>query len=48
MICRGPVLAFAVERADAVDVIMLDNKRVLSCDIPIIKADQRTIMTIDI
>ena len=29
-------------------VIMLDNKRVLSCDVPIVKADQRTIETIEI
>jgi aerobic-type carbon monoxide dehydrogenase small subunit (CoxS/CutS family) len=27
-------------------VVLLDNKRVLSCDIPIIKADHRTITTI--
>ncbi len=29
-------------------VVLLDNQRVLSCDIPIIKADQRTITTVDI
>lgn len=28
-------------------VILLDNQRVLSCDTPIIKADQRTITTIE-
>ena len=27
-------------------VVLLDDKRVLSCDIPIAKADQRTITTI--
>jgi aerobic-type carbon monoxide dehydrogenase small subunit (CoxS/CutS family) len=27
-------------------VVLLDNKRVLSCDIPIIRADRRTIKTI--
>ncbi len=29
-------------------VVLLDDKRVLSCDIPIVKADQRTITTIEI
>ena len=28
-------------------VVLLDGKRVLSCDIPIAKADQRTITTIE-
>jgi aerobic-type carbon monoxide dehydrogenase small subunit (CoxS/CutS family) len=29
-------------------VVLLDNKRVLACDIPIIQADQRTITSIEI
>ncbi len=29
-------------------VVLLDDKRVLSCDVPIIEADQRTITTIEI
>ncbi len=29
-------------------VVLLDDQRVLSCDVPIIQADQRTIKTIEL